>query len=154
MLPLLLLIALLPFGDARAEQQAPAVTENKTELNPTKDPKSKTGVYIPKDLQDALRELDHMLPAEAKDKMKISYEQEGFGYHFGLGMWLRNNWGLWHGSRLAKHFNKLGVKHPDDISGIILDCYWRYLNGKPLDTEQLISKSRKAEREIEKQFQK
>jgi hypothetical protein len=42
---------------------------------------------------------------------------------------MRNNWGLWRGSRLSKYFNSLGIFHPDDMSGIILTGYCRQLNG-------------------------
>jgi hypothetical protein len=33
---------------------------------------------------------------------------------------------------LAKWFNRHGIVHPDDMSGIILTSYWRRLNGKPI----------------------
>ena len=51
--------------------------------------------------------------------------------HFGLGMGIRNTWGLWGDSRLAKYFKKHGIKHPDNMSGIILDAYVNHLKGKP-----------------------
>jgi len=60
-------------------------------------------------------------------------------YHLGLGMWLRNNWCLWHGSELQTYFIELGLVHPDDMSGIILDSFWRSLNNKPLDLEGQIA---------------
>ena len=41
-------------------------------------------------------------------------------YHMGLGLGIRNNWGLWSGSPLAKHMEELGFTHPDDMSGVIL----------------------------------
>jgi hypothetical protein len=53
-------------------------------------------------------------------------------------MWMRNNWGLWGGSRLAKWFNNQGVKHPDDMSGVILDSFWRHLNDKPIKLEEQV----------------
>ena len=48
--------------------------------------------------------------------------------HFGLGLWMRNNWGLWKGSRLHYFFKTKGILHPDDMSGIILTSYHRNLN--------------------------
>src|SRR5262249_21356732 len=68
------------------------------------------------------------------------YRQETARYHLGLGMNLRNGWGLWSGSRLAKYFNGMGLFHPDDMSGVILDSYWRRKNGKPLDVEDQVAK--------------
>jgi len=43
--------------------------------------------------------------------------------HFGLGLWMRNQWGLWRGGPLTKYFCQLGVYHPDDMSSIILTTY-------------------------------
>ena len=48
----------------------------------------------------------------------------------GLGMWIRNNWGLRSGSRLQKYFRDRKIVHPDNMSGIILDYYHDWLNGK------------------------
>ena len=56
-----------------------------------------------------------------------------------FGLWMRNNWGLWGGSRLSNYFNKLGVFHPDDMSGIILTSYYRYSLGKEIKLEEQIS---------------
>ena len=44
-------------------------------------------------------------------------------------MWLRNNWGLWGGSRLLLYLFDRGLKHPDDMSAAILKFYWDYLHG-------------------------
>jgi hypothetical protein len=58
--------------------------------------------------------------------------------HFGFGMWIRNNWCLWGGSRLSKYFNDLGIFHPDDMSSIILTSYHRYLNGEEIRLQEQI----------------
>jgi hypothetical protein len=60
--------------------------------------------------------------------------------HRGFGMWIRNNWGLWRNSELKQYFLDKGVVHPDDMSGIILTSYHRYLNKKPIDLEGQIKK--------------
>jgi hypothetical protein len=60
--------------------------------------------------------------------------------HRGLGMWIRNNWGLWRNSELKQFFLDKGVGHPDDMSGIILTSYHRYLNSKPIDLDGQIKK--------------
>ena len=44
-------------------------------------------------------------------------------------MWIRNNWGLWGGSRLLKYFKERGITHPDSMSAIILACYYHWLKG-------------------------
>lgn len=52
----------------------------------------------------------------------------------GLGMWIRNNWGINGGSRLLKYFTDRNVGEKmfgnDEISGIIIDQYILWLNGK------------------------
>jgi TonB family protein len=155
MLTLLLLLCLLHSGNAQAGIK-PANREQHYRLapielppdsiKPTPDPKSKTGFNIPKNVEDSLKELDRMLPVEAKEAMRRIPEDAMAGqYHFLVGMWIRNNWGLWDKSRLAKYFAKLGVEHPDDMSGIVLQCYWRHLNKKPIESELLIAKYKKAD---------
>lgn len=55
---------------------------------------------------------------------------------FGLEMWMRNNWGLWHGSRLVQYLNSIGHYYfPDDASSFILKCFWDHLNGQPLELD-------------------
>ncbi len=106
------------------------------EFEPRKDVSSKTGYYIPHDLDDALAEVDRIfVSADERDAVMKGTEDDMIQYHFGLGMWMRNNWGLWGGSRLSEYFNGKGIHHPDDMSGIILDSYWRKLHGKPIDLE-------------------
>jgi len=52
-------------------------------------------------------------------------------YHFGGGMRMRNEWGLWAGSPLYWHLWRKGFRHPDDMSGYILDTFWCRLHDKP-----------------------
>jgi hypothetical protein len=68
----------------------------------------------------------------------------------GLGTWLRNNWGLWGGSRLAKWFNNRGIQHPEDMSGILLTSLWRSLSGKPLLLDAQIKEYQKFWKQSEK----
>jgi len=97
------------------------------------------GLYIPKDLNDSFIELDKMLSVKFRDSVKIIPEDDFTAdQHFRLGIWMRNNWGLWKGSRLKKYFNKKGISHPDDMSGVILHCYHRYLNKKDLELDKQI----------------
>ncbi|HEU5124852.1 MAG TPA: DUF6794 domain-containing protein [Verrucomicrobiae bacterium] len=88
--------------------------------------------YIPVDLEDAHRELARMLPPKELEHIKaMTTESETIEYHMNLGLGLRNQWGLWHDSRLARFFDRLGVHHPDDMSGIILETFWCKLHGQP-----------------------
>lgn len=115
-------------------------TENdpKYKINPTPNKESSTEVYIPKDLEDCFKELKSMLYPDLIKEMTMGTENDMIKYHHGLGMWIRNNWGLWSESRLKEYFNELGIQHPDDMSGIILDSFWRHLNNKPIELEEQI----------------
>jgi hypothetical protein len=95
-------------------------------------------VYIPKDLDDCFVELKKILSKETVEKMKSEPEKDMIQYHLGFGMWMRNNWGLWQGSRLSEWFNEKGIYHADDMSGIIFHSFWRHLNDKPLELDQQI----------------
>jgi len=97
-------------------------------------------VYIPRDLSDCIRQLDSMLSPEDK-----AYIQSGKSVHFTLGMWMRNNWGLWAGSRLQTYFTGNGIHHPDDMSGVILDCYVLHLNGEKVNYKRMLRKAHRDE---------
>ncbi len=60
--------------------------------------------------------------------------------HHTLGRHLRNEWGLWSGSKLQKWFKSKGVWHADDMSGIIITSYWRQHHGLPLRLPEQIKK--------------
>jgi len=86
------------------------------------------GIYIPKDIDDCYRQLDLMLSDSLKQRIKGSGVMDMFSYHFSIGLWIRNSWGLWGCSRLSLFFRNNGVRNPDDISGTILQGYRLYLN--------------------------
>ncbi|WP_332452435.1 DUF6794 domain-containing protein [Chryseobacterium aquaticum] len=93
------------------------------------------GIYIPKNLYDCMLELDKTLNFEMKNKLKQAKDSFDFNGHMGgLGMWIRNNWGINGGSRLLKYFNNRGdignrEYGRDIISGIIISTYIKWVNG-------------------------
>jgi hypothetical protein len=101
------------------------------------------GVYIPANLGECFVELDKLLPEVDKKEMQALPQRDGMsGYHMGLGMWMRNNWGLWGGSRLQKYFTDRGVTHPDDMSTVILYHYYDWLKGQKETWKDWESKSK------------
>ena len=114
------------------------VAQDKGKITPTPDPKAPFKVYVPEDLEDAFVELKKMLSPALLNEMRLKSEEDMIGYHHGLGTWLRNNWGLWAGSRLAQYFRQLGVNHPDDMSGIILTSFWRHLHSQPVRLDEQV----------------
>ncbi len=100
---------------------------------------AESATYIPKDLDDAHRQLEKLLPAKELRRVRaMKSEDDMIVYHMGLGTGLRNDWGLWRGSRLARYFNALGIRHPDDMSGIILDTFWCKIHDRPFRLEAKI----------------
>ena len=122
-----LVLTSLSFGQASQD--------DKYRIQPTLDKNSSTGVLIPANLDAALLELDHILTPKLRFEMKAMKDDMDLvgEYHMGLGMWMRNNWGLWKDSQLATWFRKSGIRHPDDMSSVVLVSYWRKLNGKPIE---------------------
>ena len=112
------------------------------------DKTSPTGYYIPKDLEGTFLTLDKILTPEFIDEIKNNYENKLIAdYHFGLCLWIRNNWILPHyrkdspESPLTEYFLSLDkILYPDDMSGIIIYTYWRRLNGKPLRLNEELEK--------------
>ncbi len=108
-------------------------------------------IYIPTDLPDCIRQLDSMLSAEHKDYIRT---EGAAAVHFSLGMWMRNNWGLWRGSQLQTYFIDNGIQHPDDMSGVILDCYVKHLRGEEVNYKRMLRDARRAEEEWLKKIKK
>jgi hypothetical protein len=93
-------------------------------------------MIIPKTLEECYIELDNILEFNF---FKLDKRSVITRYHHSLGQWIRNNWGLWTGeSDLCKWFNNNEIKHPDDMSSIILTSYHRYKNNKDIKLEEQI----------------
>jgi len=92
------------------------------------------GVYIPFDIYDCINQLDSFWCDSIKTEHKSMSEEEFVTHtHIGVGLRIRNSWGLWKGSRLSKYFNDNGISHPDYMSSTILKNYHRHLNGLEID---------------------
>lgn len=101
-------------------------------------------IKIPSNLEDCFIELERLLSPEQvlaikEGKFPDTEEFFGFWLHHQLGQWLRNNWGLWHGSQLRDWFNEHDIWHADDMSGIILDSFKRRLNGEAIKLDEQIN---------------
>lgn len=114
------------------------MAQDKSKITPTPDQNALFKGYVPKDLEDAFIELMRMLSPALLNEIKLKSEKDMIEYHHGLGTWLRNNWGLWAGSRLAQYFRQLGINHPDDMSGIILTSFWRHLHSQPIKLDEQV----------------
>lgn len=97
---------------------------------------------IPKNLNDCFTVLTEIFNESESDRdwFKKSTEDEAIGgSHHGIGRWIRNTWGLWEkNTELFDYFKNLGLWHADDMSGVILTSYHRFLNGKELNLQEQI----------------
>ncbi|MDO4880088.1 MAG: hypothetical protein Q3983_02305 [Capnocytophaga sp.] len=90
----------------------------------------------PKNLTECIQMLDKNLKKQDKEYIKTLTEEEFFmESHFTLGMGIRNEWLRSGNPELVKFFLDKDVRHPDDMSAIILTCYYRHLLGKDIDLE-------------------
>lgn len=94
---------------------------------------------IPESIEDSRIVFDKNFSEEDKEVLKKGWSQT----HFGFGMWLRNNWGLWEQDEtkknsLVKEFNALGLYHADDLSSVLLESYHRYLNNEPINLKEQV----------------
>jgi hypothetical protein len=110
----------------------PWATASDEEVREQAEEAKKEETYIPIDLDDAVRQLNKQIRPEDKELIRKGEIDSG-GMHLGLGMGLRNSWGLWHGSRLAEFFQQQRIMHPDSMSDIILDAFCRNLRGQKHD---------------------
>ncbi|MCB0570119.1 MAG: hypothetical protein KDC66_10165 [Phaeodactylibacter sp.] len=94
------------------------------------------GVYIPKDISDAIAQLNKLVDRESKAKFKsVSEDEAVHKLYFSFGRWITLNWGFYEGSRLSDALRRMGVYHPDDMSQLIIRSFHRSLNQKPIDVK-------------------
>ena len=89
---------------------------------------------IPTNDRQAFKILDEMLPAEEIQSI-LSKTKEDFlaDEHFGLGLWIRNNWiyGDTEGKGLfAPKEGSPVFDHPDHQSSVFLEKYYEHLKRK------------------------
>jgi len=100
--------------------------------------------YIPKNLEDCFIQLDKILSEEDKNFIKkLGNRNETFTLHFTLGLWIRNNWIYRKDSRLSSYFSNK-VIHEDDISGIIIQFYYDWLNNNNEEWQEWINNKNKS----------
>lgn len=114
------------------------------------------GVYIPKDVNEALLELNRLTDAESKAKLKAMSEQDVVNkLFFSLGRWMSYNWSFYDGSRLTVNLRNMGIYSPEDMSRFLMILFHRSLNKKPLEIKELLQQfQEKEEREKQEKLNK
>ena len=107
------------------------------QFSPTIGKGFKYQYYVPVDIEDAVKELDHALSTKQKSKFQeIEDKFDLAKFHDNPGSWLRRHW-FYEGSRLSNYFKKYSVEHRDNMSGIVIHMYWSKLKNKDIKFSEL-----------------
>jgi hypothetical protein len=87
----------------------------------------------PSNLEEAHFLLRILLKEKVEDIKNIPKNKLTSMTHHYLGRTIRNDWKMWDNGRINKFFHQLGITHPDDMSGIIIESFHCKLNKKPFD---------------------
>ena len=79
----------------------------------------------PQSVAEAVSALLAQIKPEDKEQIRRMKQKDLMALHFTLGMYIRNNFGLWQGNRLL--LADCGNVHQDDASGVIIEALWRTL---------------------------
>jgi len=79
-------------------------------------------IKTPETVNDAVDLLMRILTDEQKNEISALQEDDLIDLHFGLGMEIRNAFGL-HDPN-SKLLADCGTKHPDDGAGVIIYYFW------------------------------
>jgi len=89
--------------------------------------KQETEENMPKTITEALHCLMTRLSDEDKIKMKTAKKEDLVMLHFGLGMYIRNEFGLSKGNKELLESCGSESMHPDDASSVIMKKLWETL---------------------------
>jgi hypothetical protein len=92
---------------------------------------------VPETFEEAVQEISDEL-----NESELPTEQANVAfYHHGYGTALRNEWGLWTDSVLAKHMKqRFGIGHADDMSGLIMGKAFADYRGEEFDIDAEIQR--------------
>lgn len=79
----------------------------------------------PVSVEQAVGVLLALLPEDEKAKIAVISQDDLISLHFGLGIWIRNNFGLW--AINSALLSASGEHNPDDAAGVIIEALWRRL---------------------------
>ena len=80
---------------------------------------------LPESVDAAVRLLMAVVPDEERARIAALRRTDLVQLHFGLGMWIRNNLGLWEGNR--RLLDACGRSTPDDASTFLIEAFWQHL---------------------------
>ena len=114
------------------------------------------GVYIPRDIDDAMNKLMELTTEEARKPFnKVDEATIAKKLYFGLGRWMEYNWNFAEGSRISHYLRQKGLVYTEDMTRCMLILFHRHVLGKPLESDSLIKKMvEERNKKIEEERQK
>ena len=91
----------------------------------------------PKTVEEAVDRLKRELTPEQQREIASMSERELMRLHFGLGMWIREHFGLWHepsellDRMLDAEDIDIFALDPDGASAHIIRAFWKHLQDTP-----------------------
>lgn len=101
---------------------------------------------VPESFVEALDALDAMASENEREAYRNDTVDMGL-VHRQVGMRLRNDWGLWGGSKLKDYFSERGIAHADWISSAIFDGWIERLKTGSFDEDAIVAKYAKIEKD-------
>jgi hypothetical protein len=80
---------------------------------------------LPQTLEQAVDRLLDSLEPEVARQIAGTAREELIGYHFSLGQYIRNAFGLW--GENAALLDACGTEDADDAAGVIIEALWTRL---------------------------
>ena len=124
------------------EKPSQTAAESSSDVNPSSGAEIEPA-GIPKTLDEAVA----LILSELTDEDRQFIISGGEDYEWMLpshgGMGMRNSWGLWGDSPLSRHFLRMGIYHPDDMSSIVCQVVSRKVRAVPVDLDGIVEYYRK-----------
>lgn len=96
---------------------------------------------VPATATEALTMFIEALENDEKDALRDVDDDQTAIFHDTMGKEIRNEWSMYEkDTRLYHSFKAIGITHPDDMSGIIIQSAHRQLNNKPIKLKEQVSK--------------
>jgi hypothetical protein len=96
------------------------------------------GQYIPKDLLDAISELNKLTDEASREKfMRMTEQDAEHKLFFSLGRWISSNWSFYEGSRFSQYLKEVGITFPEDQATAVIIAWHRTLNKKDINFKEI-----------------